>query len=209
MELVVYKTDGSKSEKKRRLKKELFAVEPNDHALYLDLKHYLANQRQGTHKTKGRSEVKGSTRKLRRQKGTGFARVGDIKSPILRGGGVVFGPQPRDHSFKLNKKVKRLARRSAIAYKTREKKLMLLEDFGFEEPKTAQYMELLKNLSLNGKKSLLVLPEPNHSIMRSARNIPRASVVAVADLNAYLILHADHVVLTESALKPTEELLSK
>lgn len=209
MELVVYKTDGSKSEKKRRLKKELFAVEPNDHALYLDVKHYLANQRQGTHKTKGRSEVKGSTRKLRRQKGTGFARVGDIKSPILRGGGIVFGPQPRDHSFKLNKKVKRLARRSAMTYKTREKKLMLLEDFGFEEPKTAHYMELLRNLSLDGKKSLLVLPEPNHSIMRSARNIPRASVVAVADLNAYLILHADHVVLTESALKPTEELLSK
>lgn len=209
MELTVYKTDGSKTEKIVELKDELFGIEPNKHAIYLDVKHYLANQRQGTHKTKGRSDVKGSTRKLRRQKGTGFARVGDIKSPMLRGGGTLFGPQPRDYSFRLNKKVKRLARRSAMSFKASEQKLTILEDFNFDEPKTKKYLDILKGFELENKKSLLVLPEPNHAIMRSSRNIPKARVVAVADLNTYMILHADRVLFLEASLKPVEALLEK
>jgi large subunit ribosomal protein L4 len=209
MELTVYKTDGSKTEKTVELREDLFGIEPNKHAVYLDVKQYLANQRQGTHKTKGRSEVKGSTRKLRRQKGTGFARIGDIKSPLLRGGGTLFGPQPRDYSFKLNKKVKRLARRSAISYKASEQRLTILEDFSFDEPKTKMYLDILKGFELENKKSLLVLPEPNHAIMRSSRNIPKAKVVSAADLNTYMILNADQLLFVEGSLKLVEELLEK
>jgi large subunit ribosomal protein L4 len=209
MELTVYKTDGSKTEKTVELREDLFGIEPNKHAVYLDVKQYLANQRQGTHKTKGRSEVKGSTRKLRRQKGTGFARIGDIKSPLLRGGGTLFGPQPRDYSFKLNKKVKRLARRSAISYKASEQRLTILEDFSFDEPRTKMYLDILKGFDLENKKSLLVLPEPNHAIMRSSRNIPKAKVVSAADLNTYMILNADQLLFVEGSLKLVEELLEK
>ena len=209
MELTVYKADGSKTEKTVELREDLFGIEPNKHAIYLDVKQYLANQRQGTHQTKGRSQVKGSTRKLRRQKGTGFARIGDIKSPLLRGGGTLFGPKPRDYSFKLNKKVKRLARRSAMSFKASEQKLTILENFSFDEPKTKKYLDLLKGFELENKKSLLVLPEPDHAIMRSSRNIPKAKVVAVADLNTYMILHADQLLFLEASLKPVEELLEK
>jgi large subunit ribosomal protein L4 len=209
MELAVYKTDGTKSSKTVELNQEIFAIEPSDHAIYLDVKQFLANQRQGTHKAKQRNEVKGSTRKLRRQKGTGFARIGDIKSPMLRGGGRAFGPKPRDYSFKVNKKVKRLARKSALSYKVKADNLLVLEDFSIEGPKTKAYLQILQSFNLDGKKSLLVLPEMNKMVYLSSRNIPKARVAVASDLNTYMIMHADKLLLVESSVKQLEETLLK
>lgn len=209
MELEVYNIDGTKTSKSVTLNDEVFGVKPNDHVIYLDVKQHMANKRQGTHSTKGRSEVKGSTRKLRRQKGTGAARIGDIKSPLLRGGGVIFGPKPRDYSFKINKKVKRLARKSALSYKSKDDNLIVLEDFTLEAPKTKEYLAILKNFQLDEKKTLLVLPESNHVINLSARNIPRAHVIPASQLNTYAILHADKLLIVESALPEIEKVLLK
>lgn len=207
MELTVYKNDGSKTSKTVSLNQDVFAIEPNDHAIYLDVKHYMANQRQGTHKVKSRNEIRGSTRKLRRQKGTGFARIGDIKSPILRGGGKAFGPKPRDYSFKLNKKVKRLARKSALSYKVLSENLLVLEDFSFDEPRTKQYLQFLKSFQLDNKKSLLVVSELDKTLVLSSRNIPKAQIAVASDLNTYMILNADRLLILESSLKKVEETL--
>ena len=209
MELAVLNHSGEETGRKVSLADDVFAIEPNDHAIYLDVKQYLANQRQGTHKTKQRHEVAGSTRKIKKQKGTGGARAGSIKSPIFRGGGRVFGPQPRDYSFKLNKKLKRLARRSAISYKIKDASLTILEDVAFDAPKTKSYINLMNGLSLSDKKTLLVLPEENKNVYLSSRNLPKAKVVTVADVNTYAVLHADNLLLCEGALSELETLLSK
>jgi len=209
MELTVYSIDGSKTSKTVALSDEIFGITPNDHAIYLDVKQHMANRRQGTHKTKERGEIKGSTRKLRRQKGTGAARIGDIKSPLLRGGGVTFGPQPRDYSFKVNKKVKQLARKSALSYKAKDENLMVLEDFSMEAPSTKKFFEILSGFELDGKKSLLVLPEGDRTIQLSSRNIPRAFVVRADQLNTYMILNADRVLFVEGALKELEDIFQK
>jgi large subunit ribosomal protein L4 len=207
MELTVYNIDGTQTARTVVLNDGIFAIEPNDHAIYLDVKQYLANQRQGTHKTKGRSEVAGSTRKLHRQKGTGGSRKGDIKSPIFRGGGRIFGPEPRDYSFKVNKKVKRLARKSALTYKAKDNNIMVLEPFSIEEPKTRNYLDILKKFNLENKKSLLVIPEVDRGIVLSSRNIPKAKVALASELNTYMILNADHVLLLESSLPEVENSL--
>jgi len=207
MELAVYKTDGTKTSKTVELNQDVFAIEPSDHAIYLDVKQFLANQRQGTHKTKGRSEVKGSTRKLHRQKGTGGSRKGDIKSPIFRGGGRIFGPEPRDYSFKINKKVKRLARKSALTYKAKDNNIMVLEHFSIEEAKTKSYLEILKKFSLENIKSLLVIPETDRNMVLSSRNLPKAKVALASELNTYMILNADQVLLLESSLPEVENIL--
>lgn len=206
MELAVYNIDGSKTTKTVDLNENVFGVTPSDHAIYLDVKHHLAARRQGTHKTKERGEVKGSTKKMRRQKGTGAARVGDIKSPILRGGGVTFGPKPRDYRFKINKKVKKLARRSALSYKAKEGKLIVLEDFSMEEPRTKKYLEILANLDLEGKKTLLLLPGNDRIIELSSRNIPRAFVGKASQLNTYMIMHVDNLLVVESSIKEIENI---
>lgn len=209
MELTVYNIEGNKTEKTVKLSDDIFGISPNEHAIYLDVKHILANRRQGTHKTKGRSEVKGSTRKLRRQKGTGMARVGDIKSPIFRGGGIVFGPQPKDHSFKLNKKVKKLARKSALSQKANENNMIIVEDFSLDTPKTKQYLEVLKKLNIDGKKSLMVLKEGNQNVFLSARNLPNSKVTLASNINTYDLLNSQQVVIAESAIKEIESFLSK
>lgn len=209
MELAVYNIEGSKTDKTVALSDEVFGITPNDHVIYLAVKHYMANKRQGTHSTKGRSEVKGSTRKLRRQKGTGAARIGDIKSPILRGGGVIFGPKPRDYSFKVNKKVMRLARKSALSYKTKHDNILVIEDFSMDTPTTKKYLEILRKFDLDNKKTLMVLPNNDKTIMLSARNLPKANVMGAADLNTYKILHADKLLLTESAVAEIENILLK
>ncbi len=209
MELAVYSIDGNKTTKTIDLSDSIFGIEPNDHAIYLDVKQYLANQRQGTHATKQRNEISGSTRKLRRQKGTGAARIGDIKSPLLRGGGRVFGKKPRDYSFKVNKKVKGLARMSALAYKAKDNNVLVLEDFSFEAPKTKQYLELLERFNMLDKKSLLVLPEADKNIILSARNIPKARVAVASDINTYQILNSQQLVFVESSLKEVENTLLK
>ncbi len=206
MELAVYNIDGSKTAKTVDLNENVFGVTPSDHAIYLDVKHHLAARRQGTHKTKERGEIKGSTRKMRRQKGTGAARVGDIKSPLLRGGGVTFGPKPRDYRFKINKKVKKLARRSALSYKVKEDKLMVLEDFTMDEPRTKKFREILNNLDLDGKKILLLLPASDRIIELSSRNIPRAFVGRASQLNTYMIMHVDQLLVVESSIKEIENI---
>ena len=200
MELSIYNIEGKDTGKKISLDESIFGIEPNDHAIYLDVKQYMANNRQGTHKSKQRSEVAGSTRKLGRQKGGGGARPGDIKSPVRVGGGRIFGPVPRDYNFKLNKKVKQLARKSALSYKVRENALVIVEDFNFEAPKTKNYVAMLKNLKCDDKKSLLVLSEANKNVYLSARNIQKASVMVLSDLNTYSILDAKYMVLTEKAV---------
>lgn len=187
----------------------IYAIEPNDHVLYLDVKQYLANQRQGTAKSKERSEVSGSTRKLGRQKGGGGARRGDINSPVLVGGGRVFGPKPRDYRFKLNKKVKILARKSALSYKAQEAAIVVVEDFNLEAPKTKDFVNILKNLKVEGKKSLFVLPEANKTVYLSARNLQRTDVTLAALLNSYKILNADVLVMTESSLQTIDTILNK
>jgi large subunit ribosomal protein L4 len=198
MELAVYSIDGKKTSKKIKLEKTIFGAEPNNHAIYLDVKQYLANQRQGTHKSKERGEITGSTRKIKKQKGTGTARAGSIKNPLFRSGGRVFGPRPRDYGFKLNKKVKRLARQSALSIMATKKNITVLEDFSFESPKTKQYLDILNSFELNGKKTLLILNEPNQ----------RTNVTTAANLNTYQIMNAGNILMLESSIKEVENLLS-
>lgn len=207
MNVAVVKNNGEETGRKLNLSKDIFSIEPNDHAIYLDVKQYLANQRQGKHKTKERADISGSTRKIKRQKGTGTARAGSIKSPIFRGGGRVFGPQPRDYSFKLNKKVKRLARKSALTYKAKDKAISVLEDFTFEAPKTKDYLSMLKNLSLDDKKTLFVLPESNMNIVLSGRNIKNTKIITAEQINTYDVLNADTLVLVESSVEKIEKTL--
>jgi large subunit ribosomal protein L4 len=200
MELAVVNIEGKETGRKVSLNETIFGIEPNDHAIYLDTKQYLATQRQGTHKAKERAEITGSTRKLKRQKGTGTARVGSIKNPEFRGGGRIFGPRPRYYGFKLNKKVKQLARKSALSYKAKENKIIILEDFSLEAPKTSRMAEMSANLSIMNKKSLFVLPEQNKNIYLSSRNLQGVEVVTISDLNTYNIMKASTLVLTESAV---------
>lgn len=200
MELSVYNIEGKKTGRKVTLDDEIFGIEPNDHAIYLDTKQYLANKRQGTAKAKERGEVAGSTRKLKRQKGTGSARFGDIKNPLFRGGGRIFGPKPRDYSFRLNKKVKQLARKSALSYKASENSIIVLEDFNLESPKTKEFRKINDNLQISDKKSLYVLPEQNKNIYLSSRNLQGVEVVTVSGLTTYKILNASTLVLAESAV---------
>lgn len=209
MELAVINHKGQDTGRKVTLSDEIFAIEPNDNAIYLDVKQYLANQRQGTHKSKERNEVAGSTKKIKKQKGTGGARAGSLKAPNFRGGGRVFGPKPRDYSFKLNKKVKQLARKSALSYKVIENSLVVLEDLAFDAPKTKNYIALLNGLSLSDKKTLLVLPEDNKNVFLSSRNLPKAKVVTVNDVNTYQLLNADHLVLCEGSVSKLETILAK
>jgi large subunit ribosomal protein L4 len=200
MEVAVFNIDGKDTGRKVSLNDSIFGIEPNDHAVYLDAKQFMANGRQGTHKAKERNEVAGSTRKLKRQKGTGTARFGSITNPEFRGGGRIFGPRPRFYGFKLNKKVKQLARKSALSYKAKENKIIVLEDFSFEAPKTSQMVKMSANLNIMNKKSLIVLPEQNKNIYLSSRNLQDVEVVTVSDINTYSIMKAPTLVLTESAV---------
>jgi len=200
MEINVYNINGTDTGKKVTLKDGVFGIEPNDHVIYLDVKQHLANKRQGTAKSKERSEIAGSTRKLGRQKGGGGARRGDIKSPLLVGGARVFGPKPRNYEFKLNKKEKALARKSALSYKLREEAITVVEDFSFGAPKTKEFLAMAKNLKLDGKKLLVVLPNDDKNIFLSARNLERASVVTISELNTYKVMNAGHLVLLESSV---------
>ena len=209
MEVSVYNIKGQDTGKKVELNDAIFGIEPNDHVLYLAVKQYLANQRQGTHKSKERSEITGSTRKLIRQKGGGGARRGDIKSPVLRGGGRVFSPRPRDYWLKLNKKVKALARKSALSYKAQQDAIVVVEDFDFEAPKTKEFVNLQKNLKIEGKKLLLVLPDVMKNVYLSARNIQKAEVMTASALNTYKVLNANVLVVTENALKLVDETFNK
>lgn len=205
MELNVLNTAGQETGKKVSLKDSIFKVEPNDHAIYLDVKQYLANQRQGTHKSKERGEIAGSTKKIKRQKGTGTARAGSIKSPVFRGGGRVFGPRPRDYHFKLNKKLKQLARLSALSYKATEKAITIIEDFKLEQPKTKEYTSILNSLKVGEKKSLLVLNEKDKNIYLSARNLKKCKVVSVSDLNTYDIVDSSNLIFVESSLESLQK----
>lgn len=209
MEVSVLNIKGEDTGRKVTLSDSVFGIEPNDHAIYLDVKQYLAAQRQGTAKAKERSEMSGSTRKLGRQKGGGGARRGDINSPVLVGGARVFGPKPRDYSFKLNKKVKQLARRSALSYKVQENALMVIEDFSFEAPKTKAFIEVVGNLKISDKKVLMVLPEANKNVYLSARNLENAKVAIASDVNTYGILNAGVMVVTEKSLAKIEAVLNK
>ncbi|MGQ0828648.1 MAG: 50S ribosomal protein L4 [Bacteroidota bacterium] len=207
MEVSIVNISGKATSKKVSLNDAIFGIEPNDHAIYLDVKQHLANKRQGTHKSKERNEISGSSKKIKKQKGTGGARAGNIKSPTIVGGGRAFGPRPRDYSFKLNKKLKRLARFSALAYKAKDKNLTVLEDFSFDAPKTQKYVDLLGNLKLSDKKTLLVLGESNKNIYLSSRNLGNTKVVTVSDLNTYDILNAQNLLLVESSVKKLEDIL--
>src|SRR6185436_10587712 len=209
MEVAIVKYSGEKSGKKANLSDDVFGIEPNDHAIYLDVKSFLANQRQGTHKSKQRNEISGSSKKIKKQKGTGGARAGNIKNPQFKGGGRVFGPTPRDYSFKLNKKVKDLARKSALTYKAKDNSIAVLEDFTFESPKTKQYTALLKALSLGEKKTLLVLPEANKNVVLSGRNIQNAKITTADQINTYDVMNADSVIFVESSISKIENLLNK
>jgi len=209
MEVKVLDINGKETGRSVQLADSVFAIEPNKHAIYLDVKQYLANQRQGTHKAKERAEVAGSTRKIKKQKGTGTARAGSAKSPVFKGGGTIFGPRPRSYSFKLNKALKRLARKSAFAIKAQEANLVVVEDFTFEAPSTKNFINVLKALGLEGKKSLLVLGESNKNVYLSSRNLERASVVTTSELNTYGILNASKLVLTEGSVEGIVENLSK
>jgi len=209
MEVSVLNINGQETGRKVVLNDAIFGIEPNDHVLYLDVKQYLANQRQGTAKTKERSEMSGSTRKLGRQKGGGGARRGDINSPVLVGGARVFGPKPRDYSFKLNKKVKVLARKSALSYKAKENAIIVVEDFEMTAPKTKEYVNIVNNLQLEGRKSLLLLPNVNKNVYLSARNLQRSEVMTASALNAYKVLNADVLVITEKSLEAIDGILNK
>ncbi len=209
MEVSVLNIKGQDTGRKVTLDEAIFGIEPNDHVLYLNVKQYLANQRQGTAKAKERSEHAGSTRKLIRQKGGGGARRGDINSPVLVGGGRVFGPRPRDYYFKLNKKVKALARKSALSYKAKDNAIVVVEDFTFETPKTKDFINVTKNLKVEGKKVLLVLPETNKNVYLSARNLQRAEVIEASTLNTYKVLNADVLVMTENSLNVINAILNK
>ena len=209
MEVSVLNIKGEDTGRKVTLNDSVFGIEPNDHALYLDVKQYLAAQRQGTAKSKERSEISGSTRKLGRQKGGGGARRGDINSPVLVGGARVFGPQPRDYRFKLNKKVKALARRSALSYKVQEGALVVVEDFTLDTPRTKSFIEIVNNLKISDKKVLMVMPEANKNVYLSARNLPNAKVAIASDINTYGVLNAGVMVVTENALQNIETVLTK
>ena len=209
MEINVLNIKGQETGRKVTLNESIFGIEPNDHVIYLDVKRYMADQRQGTAKAKERSEISGSTRKLGRQKGGGGARHGDINSPLLRGGGRVFGPRPRDYRFKLNKKVIALARKSALSYKAKENAIIVVEDFNFEAPKTKEFVAIAKNLNVEGKKLLMVLPESNKNVYLSARNLQRSEVILAASLNTYKVLNADVMVITENSLKTIDSVLNK
>ncbi|MFK7049138.1 MULTISPECIES: 50S ribosomal protein L4 [Flavobacterium] len=209
MEVKVLDINGKDTGRKVQLSDSVFAIEPNNHALYLDVKQYLANQRQGTHKAKERAEVTGSTRKIKKQKGTGTARAGSVKSPLFKGGGTVFGPRPRNYSFKLNKALKRLARKSALTLKAKESNLIVLEDFGFEAPSTKNFINVLKALGLENKKSLFVLGGENKNVYLSSRNLQKSSVVLNSELSTYAILNANNLVLLEGSLEGIEQNLSK
>ena len=209
MELRVYKIDGSETSKVITLNDSIFNVEPNDHAIWLDVKHYLANQRQGTHDTLEKSTISGSTRKLKKQKGTGGARAGSIKSPTIRGGATVFGPHPRDYSFKLNKKIKRLARFSALSYKAKEDKILIIEDFAFDTPKTKAYLDILKHFNLDDKKTLLLANESNQNVFISSRNLKRAKVIRASDVNTYDVLNASNLIICENSIPDIERMLGE
>jgi len=200
MEIKVYNSKGEDTGKKVVLEDSVFGIEPNDHVIYMDVKQYLANKRQGTAKTKERSEVAGSTRKLGNQKGGGIARRGDVKSPIMVGGGRIFGPKPRDYSFKLNKKEKALARKSALSYKLKEKAITVVEDFSFDTPKTKEFLSIVKNLNIENKKLLMILPENNDIMYLSARNLQKAKVSTISELNTYKLLDASHLLIFESSI---------
>ena len=207
MELAVVKINGEDTGRKVVLADSVFGIEPNDHAIYLDVKQIMANKRQGTSDSRERSDVRGSTRKIKRQKGTGTARAGDIKSPIFRGGGRVFGPHPRDYYSKLNKKVKRLARKSALTYKAKDNEIVVVEDFKIEAVKTKEYLNILTNLKLNDQKTLLVVNDADEKLYLAARNLPKAKVLRTSSLNTYDILNGGKLIFTEGAVKATEELL--
>ena len=205
MKLAVHNITGKETTKKVDLSDDIFGVEPNDHAIYLDVKQYLAAQRSGTHKAKERSDVKGSRRKLRKQKGSGAARVGDIKNPLFRGGGRVFGPRPRKYDFKVNKKVKRLARKSALSYMAKDKNIIILEDFSFDAPKTKAYMDFLTNFDQLDNKTVLVLAESNKNIFLSSRNLKKVKVVLASELNTYDVMNANKLILMESSINVIEK----
>ena len=209
MEVSVLNINGQETGRKVTLNEAIFGVEPNDHVIYLDVKQYMANQRQGNAKSKERSEISGSTRKLGRQKGGGGARHGDINPPLLRGGARVFGPTPRDYSFKLNKKVKQLARKSALSYKAQENAILVVEDFTLETPKTKEFVNIAKNLKVDGKKMLFVLPEANKNVYLSARNLQKAQVIEAVNVNTYKVLDADVLVITEKSLEAIDAILNK
>ena len=205
MKVVVHNITGKETSKKVDLSNDVFGIEPNDHAIYLDVKQYLAAKRSGTHKAKERSDVKGSRRKLRKQKGSGAARVGDIKNPLFRGGGRVFGPRPRNYDFKVNKKVKRLARKSALSYMAKDKNIIVLEDFSFETPKTKSYSDFLINFDLLDNKTVLVLAESNKNIFLSSRNLKKARVVLASELNTYDVMNANKLMVMESSINVIEK----
>jgi len=209
MEVKVLDINGKETGRKVQLSDSVFAIEPNNHALYLDVKQYLANQRQGTHKAKERAEVTGSTRKIKKQKGTGTARAGSVKSPVFKGGGTIFGPRPRNYSFKLNKSLKRLARKSALTLKAKESNLIVVEDFNFEAPSTKNFINVLKALGLENKKALFVLGDTNKNVYLSSRNLQKTSVVTNSELSTYAILNANNLVLLEGSLEGIEDNLSK
>ena len=206
MKLAVHNIKGKNTKKEISLNNDIFGIEPNNHAIYLDVKQYLAAQRSGTHKTKGRSEVKGSRRKLRKQKGSGAARVGDIKNPLFRGGGRVFGPQPRNYTFKINKKVKRIARKSALSYKAKDNDILILEDFNFDKPSTRSYNNLLSNFNLVDNKTLLVMSKSNKNILLSSRNLKNSRVVLASELNTYDVMSANKLMFTESSFSEIEKI---
>ena len=206
MEVAIYNISGAETGKKATLNDEIFGIEPNNHAIYLDVKQYLANKRQDTHKSKQRNEVMGSTRKLKKQKGTGGARSGSILSPLFPGGGRVFGPVPRDYSFKLNKKLKQLARKSALTYKAKDNAITVVEDFAMEAPKTKEFIAITKNLKLDGKKILVVLPETNPVISLSARNLQNVKVIPASNLNTYDVMNAAGIVLAETSVEAVNQM---
>lgn len=207
MEIAVLKNSGEDTGRKVSLSDDIFGIEPNDHAIYLDVKQFLANQRQGTHKSKERAEISGSTRKIKKQKGTGTARAGSIKSPIFRGGGRVFGPKPRNYGFKLNKKLKALARKSALAYKAKDNSLMILEDFSFDAPKTKDFANVLSSLDISDKKTLFVVSKEEKNIVISARNLQNTKVITADTLSTYDVLNADSLLISESSVEKIENLL--
>ncbi len=209
MDLAIVKYSGEKTGRNVSLSNEVFGIEPNDHAIYLDVKSFLANQRQGTHKSKQRNEITGSSKKIKKQKGTGGARAGNIKNPQFKGGGRIFGPTPRDYSFKLNKKVKDLARKSALTYKAKDNCIAIVEDFNFEAPKTKQFQAMLKSLALNDKKTLLVLPEVKKNVVLSGRNLKNAKVITASQINTYDVLHAEQLILSESSVEKIQNLLNQ
>ena len=209
MDVAITKYSGETTGRKVNLSSEVFGIEPNDHAIWLDVKSHLANQRQGTHKSKQRNEITGSSKKIKKQKGTGGARAGNIKNPQFKGGGRVFGPAPRDYAFKLNKKVKDLARKSALSYKAKDNSIAIIEDFNFEAPKTKQYISMLKSLGVTSQKTLLVIPESNFNIATSGRNIQNTKIITASQINTYDVINADKLILVESSVEKIDNLLNK